>query len=395
MTRILFLLSRFLDGGIDAVLLDYLRYLAQRSDYRITLAISIHMGELEVFRKQIPEQVEVVYLVDRPALTRWRQQKITHRLPLYIKMYDEAILSPIRRQMIGNKLHQLATQHDVVIDFDCCHYAYLKDVRTWKVAWFHFSFKQLMEQNARRTKRIGNHLRYYNNIVTISQAMLDEGKELFPWLEGRWRLIYNAKDEELLRRRSAEMVNDPRINDSFILAIERLEESQKDLSTLIRAYKILYKQYHHTEKLYLLGKGRDEQRLRQLAEELGVADNVVFLGFSSNPYPWISKAKAIAHSAKFEGLPTVMIESLIMGKLIVATDCPTGPREILDDGKAGLLTPVGDAEALAEALHRVLTDQSLQATILAHAKEYKQQFLFDHAGKLFDEVIHPSSTSRL
>ena len=89
-----------------------------------------------------------------------------------------------------------------------------------------------------------------------------------------------------------------------------------------------------------------------------------------------------------------MIESLIMGKLIVATDCPTGPREILDDGKAGLLTPVGDAEALAEALHRVLTDESLQATILAHAKEYKQQFLFDHAGKLFDEVIHPSITSQ-
>ena len=73
MTRILFLLSRFLDGGIDAVLLDYLRYLAQRKDYSITLAISIHMGELEVFRKQIPEQVKVVYLVDQPMLTRWRQ----------------------------------------------------------------------------------------------------------------------------------------------------------------------------------------------------------------------------------------------------------------------------------------------------------------------------------
>lgn len=388
MTRILFLLSRFLDGGIDAVLLDYLRYLAQRSDYHITLAISIHMGELEVFRKQIPEQVDVVYLVDQPALTRWRQQKIIKRLPIYIKMYDEAVLSPIRRYMIGNKLHQLAKQHDVVIDFDCCHYAYLKDVKTRKVAWFHFSFKQLMEQNARRTKRIGNHLRYYDRIVTISRAMLDEGKELFPWLEGRWRLIYNAKDEQLLQRRACESVGDPRLNGSYILAIERLEESQKDLTTLIRAYKVLHEQYHHAEKLYLLGKGRDEQQLRQLAQELCISEHVVFLGFSSNPYPWIAHAKAIAHSAKFEGLPTVMIESLIMGKLIVATDCPTGPREILDNGQAGLLTPVGNAEALAEALHRILTDESLQAAILAHAKEYKQQFLFNHAGKLFDEVIH-------
>jgi glycosyltransferase involved in cell wall biosynthesis len=388
MTRILFLLSRFLDGGIDAVLLDYLRYLAQRSDYRITLAISIHMGELEVFRKQIPDQVDVVYLVDQPALTRWRQQKITQRLPFYIKMYDEAVLSPIRRYMIGNKLHQLAKQHDVVIDFDCCHYAYLKDVKTRKVAWFHFSFKQLMEQNARRTKRIGNHLRYYDRIVTISQAMLDEGKELFPWLEGRWRLIYNAKDEQLLQRRACESVGDPRLNGSYILAIERLEESQKDLTTLIRAYKVLHEQYHHTEKLYLLGKGRDEQQLRQLAQELCISEHVVFLGFSSNPYPWIAHAKAIAHSAKFEGLPTVMIESLIMGKLIVATDCPTGPREILDQGRAGLLTPVGDAAKLAESLHQVLTDNTLQTSLLTHANEYKHQFLFDHAGRLFDEVIH-------
>ena len=389
MTRILFLLSRFLDGGIDAVLLDYLRYLAQREDYNITLAISIHMGELEVFRKQIPEQVKVVYLVDQPMLTHWRQQKITQRLPLYIKIYDEALLSPIRRHMIGSKICQLAAQHDVVIDFDCCHYAYLKNVKTWKVAWFHFSFKQLMEQNRRRTQRIGNHLRYYDRIVTISQAMLDEGKELFPWLEGRWRLIYNAKDEKLLRQRGSEPIDDARINDSYILAIERLEESQKDLSTLIRAYKMLREQYHHEEKLYLLGKGRDEQLLRQLAESLGMAESVVFLGFSNNPYPWIAHAKTIVHSAKFEGLPTVMIESLIMGKLIVATDCPTGPREILDQGRAGLLTPVGDAAKMAESLHQLLTDESLQTSTLAHASEYKQQFLFGHTGKLFDEVIHP------
>ena len=377
MTKILFLLSRFLDGGIDAVLVDYLRFLAQREDYRITLAISIHMGELEVFRKQIPEQVQVVYLVDQPMLTRWRQQKITQRLPF-----------PIRRMMTGRKLRQLAAQHDVVIDFDCCHYAYLKSVKTWKVAWFHFSFKQLMEQNRRRTQRIGNHLRYYDRIVTISQAMLDEGKEIFPWLEGRWRLIYNAKDEQLLQQRASESVDDPRINDNYILAIERLEESQKDLSTLIRAYQLLRNEYHHEEKLYLLGKGRDEQLLRQLAERLGIADSVVFLGFSSNPYPWIAHAKAIAHSAKFEGLPTVMIESLIMGKLIVATDCPTGPREILDQGRAGLLTPVGDAAKLAESLHQVLTDNTLQTSLLTHANEYKHQFLFDHAGRLFDEVIH-------
>ena len=68
----------------------------------------------------------------------------------------------------------------------------------------------------------------------------------------------------------------------------------------------------------------------------------------------------MVHSSKFEGLPTVLIEALMLGKQIIASDCPTGPREILADGKAGILVPVGDVQALADAMHAVLTDVALQ-----------------------------------
>ena len=95
----------------------------------------------------------------------------------------------------------------------------------------------------------------------------------------------------------------------------------------------------------------------------------------------------IAHSAKMEGLPTAMIESLILGKLIVATDCPTGPREILDDGKAGLLVPVGDAQAMAEAIHQLLSDQQLQQQICSQAERHQEQFLFKSTLKRFKELI--------
>lgn len=387
MRRILFLLSRFLDGGIDAVLLDYLRSLAQQKDYSITLSISIHMGELEVFRKQIPEQIKVVYLVDQPLLTRWRQQKITRQLPFYVKAYDEVLLSPIRRYMIGHKLRQLAAQHDVVIDFDCCQYAFLKHIPVKKIAWFHFSFKHLMEQNPRRTQRIGKHLTYYDRIVVISKAMQEEGEELFPWLNGKWSLIYNAKDKAMLELRASEPVDDNRIQQTYILAVERLEESQKDTTTLLHAYKILKETWQQPEKLYILGKGRDKERLQQIASVLDIQDDVTFLGFTPNPYPWIKHAKMIAHSAKMEGLPTAMIESLILGKLIVATDCPTGPREILNDGKAGLLVPVGDAQAMAEAIHRLLSDETLQQQLHSQAEKHHQVFLFESTLKLFKQLI--------
>ncbi len=387
MKRILFILSRFLDGGIDMVLVDYLRKLSLCPGYEIGLAISLQLDELEVFANSIPQNIKIYHLVDKTPLTQWRKQKIVKGLPLHLKLYDEIILSPVRRHIISKKLQSLTTDYDVFIDFDCCHYAYLKNISIKKIAWFHFSFKHLMEQNARRTQRIGKHLSFYDKVVVISKAMEKEGKELFPWLRGKWELIYNAKDEELLREKADEPVDDNRIDTPYILSVERLEESQKDTTTLLHAYKTLKEQYGINEKLYLLGKGRDKKKLEQLAIELGIGDDVVFLGFSSNPYPWIKHARLIAHSAKMEGLPTAMIEALVLGKMIVATDCPTGPREILDNGKAGLLVPVGDVQAMADAIYHLLNNASLQQQVLSHAALHKDTFLFKSTLQHFENLI--------
>ncbi|MDY6438961.1 MAG: glycosyltransferase [Prevotella sp.] len=385
--RLLFLLSRFLDGGIDTVLVEYLRHLSQRGCYRLTLAIATDMGELEVFRNRVPHDVRVVHLVSSPALTRLPQRKIRRKLPLPLKLWNEIALQPVRRSIIGRELKQLAREHDVVIDFDCCHYSYLRNVGCRKVAWFHFSFDKLMEQNPRRMKRIGRRLEWYDRVVCISQAMLAEGERLFPLLKGKLCLVYNAKDPASLMERASEEVADERIRQPYIIAVERLEESQKDLSTLLRAYQLLTRRYGHTERLYIMGKGRSEQQLRALAKELAVDETVDFLGFSSNPLPWIYRSRMVVHSAKFEGLPTVMIEALQLGKLIVASDCPTGPAEILAHGEAGVLTPVGDAEAMAAAMHRLLTDTELQERIKKGMRKQQYLFSFEATDRQFDALL--------
>ncbi|MBQ6422581.1 MAG: glycosyltransferase [Prevotella sp.] len=387
--RLLFLLSRFLDGGIDTVLVEYLRHLSQRGCYRLTLAIATDMGELEVFRNRVPHDVRVVHLVSSPALTRLPQRKIRQKLPLPLKLWNEIALQPVRRSIIGRELKRLAREHDVVIDFDCCHYSYLRNVGCRKVAWFHFSFDKLMEQNPRRMKRIGRRLEWYDRVVCISQAMLSEGERLFPLLKGKLCLVYNAKDPASLMERASEEVADERIRQPYIIAVERLEESQKDLSTLLRAYQMLTRRYGHTERLYIVGKGRSEQQLRALAKELAIDETVDFLGFSSNPLPWIYRSRMVVHSAKFEGLPTVMIEALQLGKLIVASDCPTGPAEILAHGDAGVLTPVGDAEAMAAAMHRLLTDGELQERIKKGMRKQQYLFSFEATDRQFDRLVKP------
>ncbi len=385
--RLLFLISRFLDGGIDTVLIDYLQRLTLSGKYHIELAIEHDMGQLEVFLKDVPKEVKVLHLVDQPFLMKWRRQKITKRLPLFKKLIDEGILAPIRRGIISHKLRILAGTSDVIVDFDTCSYSFLKHLKTHKVTWFHFSFDVMMSNNRRRMKRIGHHLDYYDKVITISKAMYEEGVRLFPHIKEKLSVIYNAKNRTHLLQQADTPVEDLRIREPYMIAVERLEESQKDITTLLYAYQILKTEYRHVEKLYLLGKGQSEEELKKLVETLDLAKDVVFLGFHSNPYPWMKNAKLLVHSAKMEGLPTVLIEGLMLDKLIVATDCPTGPREILNDGKAGLLVPVGDARAMADAIHWMLTEERLQEETLQQLRLHRQHFMFEETERMFYDMI--------
>jgi glycosyltransferase involved in cell wall biosynthesis len=96
----------------------------------------------------------------------------------------------------------------------------------------------------------------------------------------------------------------------------------------------------------------------------------------------------MAFSSKMEGLPNVLLEALAVGQVVVSTDCPTGPREILDEGRAGLLVPVGDAPALADAIGRGLRDASLRAALLAHAAVHIEQMGFGPTAREFSVVAN-------
>ena len=384
--NIVFLMSRFLDGGIDTVLVEYLRYLAKDNRYNIILAIATYMGELEVFRNRIPKNVKVIYFNRMKLLTSVPQKRVAKQAGRFTKLYGE-MMNPILRRKTQHNIHKLAKTTDLFIDFDCCAYSFLKSVHTKKIAFFHFSFAQSMAQNPKRMKRIRKQLEHYNCVVTISKAMKEEGCRLFPELRDKLFVIYNAKDQNVIRRNAEEKVADERINKPYFLAIERLEESQKDITTLLKAYAILRKEKGVDEKLYIIGKGKSEEQLQQTAVDLGINNDVEFLGFKSNPYPWIKNCKLLLHSAKFEGLPTVLVEGLLLGKLMVSTDCPTGPKEILNSGKAGMLVPVGDERAFADTAYRLLTDSALQQQILQGVEARAFDFTFPAIDQKISELL--------
>ena len=160
--------------------------------------------------------------------------------------------------------------------------------------------------------------------------------------------------------------HDPAI--PVVLGVGELSE-RKDFATLVRAHAQLVRR--RPCRLVILGEGRRRAELQQLAASLGTAEHVELPGFVANPYPYMAAASVFALSSRWEGMPVVLIEALALGTPVVATDCPSGPRELLDAGRLGELVPVGDATALATALARTLDAPPARDALIAAAQPYR------------------------
>jgi glycosyltransferase involved in cell wall biosynthesis len=162
----------------------------------------------------------------------------------------------------------------------------------------------------------------------------------------------------------AEMAREPLSHPWFsdgeppvVLAVGRLAK-QKDFPTLVRAFGLVLRQ--RPARLVILGEGTERAVLTSLAGVLGVEREVALPGFVSNPFPYMARAGVFVLSSAWEGMPGVLIQALACGASVVATDCESGPRELLRGGRFGRLVPVGDVEALAEAIASTL-DQPVRA----------------------------------
>lgn len=382
--KILFVISYFLDGGVETVLIEYLRNLLKTKAYDLTLAIAYKIDEVEVYHNRIPKEVKVVYLVTNPILLKYKCRKPANKI---IKLTDEIFINPIRRYVQSHNLHKLVKKADAVVDFISSQGSFLRKEKTNKIVFIHSAIEENYKRDPKEGEKQKRKIPTYNHIVTISKAMYQEACRFYPEVKDRIFMIYNSVDTDELQRASDEFVADERMEKPYILSISRLEEYPKDFSTLIAAYALLRKYYGHTEELYIIGKGPSLQQLQQKTIECGVQDHVHFLGFMSNPYPYIKRCEIFVHSSQYEGLPTVMIEALLLDKMIVATDCPTGPREILNDGKAGILTPVGDIETLAKAMHEALTDKKMQQQFAEGRAAHKRLFTFEANREAFCKLL--------
>ncbi|MBE9166063.1 glycosyltransferase [Pleurocapsales cyanobacterium LEGE 06147] len=215
-------------------------------------------------------------------------------------------------------------------------------------------FHSLQHMTPTRKYLIPLFIKYFypkaDRIVTVSQKAAEELAQFTGLPVERIQSIYNPViNSELLEKARAPLEHpwflpqEPPV----ILGVGKLE-AQKDFPTLILAFAWVRKV--RAARLAILGWGPDQPKLQALIQELGLEEDVALLGYVDNPYAYMARAAVFVLSSAWEGLPTVLIEAMAVGTPVVSTDCSSGPAEILDNGKYGWLTPVGDSTALAKAI---------------------------------------------
>jgi glycosyltransferase involved in cell wall biosynthesis len=140
-------------------------------------------------------------------------------------------------------------------------------------------------------------------------------------------------------------------------------------------------------RLVLIGGGLQKRRLQQLSQYLNIEKDVLLLDFVDNPYAWLAHASVFVLSSRWEGLPTVLVEALALEIPVVSTDCPSGPREILEGGKYGSLVPVGDISGMSEAIIEILQGRVRFSPV---SESWRDQFSLTTAIDRYEKLLNLS-----
>ena len=147
---------------------------------------------------------------------------------------------------------------------------------------------------------------------------------------------------------------------------------QKDQITLLKAAKYLKNKISF--RLLILGRGIEENNLKQYVKNNNLTKIVKIKNFVDNPYPLIKKTDLFILSSKYEGLPNVLLEALTLNKFVISSNCPTGPKEILLNGKGGLFFKVGDHIDLSKKIIYYLENKSKLKKMLKISKNNLNRF---------------------
>jgi glycosyltransferase involved in cell wall biosynthesis len=271
----------------------------------------------------------------------------------------------------------------------------LADSRTRVVATEHTTFGDQQGVRDRLVNAAARRLyRSADRVIAVSEGVAESVRERTVVDPTDVEVVYNPVVTDRLRELARRPPDHRWLADEFdtILGVGRLEP-EKDFQTLVDAVALVAER-RPSVRLVLLGEGSQRDALSARAREKGVAERVEVRGYVENPYGFMSGADLLALSSVREGLPTVLVEAMACGCPVVSTDCPSGPREILDGGEYGPLVPTRDAVALADAIDRTLVDPPPPERLRQRANSFTDEAVLDDYEALLADLIRRTDRRR-
>lgn len=210
-------------------------------------------------------------------------------------------------------------------------------------------------------------------LTCVSKDMVEQYRLIFR--DAPHVTAYNIVDDERSRVRMYEAIDHPWFFDQSIpvlIAAGRLAP-WKGFIDLIKAMAILNKR--RPVRLVILGDGPQRAELQKSINDLGLCRVIELLGYVENPLKYFSRANVFVLSSLVEGLPNVLVEAMMCGCTPVSTDCPTGPREVLQGGRYGYLVPLRDPIAMATAIDRALDSPIPKALLDEAIKPFEESLV--------------------
>ena len=372
-------------GAIEQLTFDIIEGLKEK--FEITLAIENHFNNSLV--KKLSPNIKYFYLKDEKFEKRIKEVG-SKKNNIFYKIYYNYLLKKEKKICCKaiNEYIQKEGQCDLFVDYDGMAYKYAEKIKIdKKIIWQHTS----LNKNKKRTEK---RLDKYDKVVLLCDDMKIDFIKNFPKLKDKFFRIYNfldfdrikklEKDKNELNLKEKEM-----LKEKYCVSVARLDYP-KDFDTLLKAFEIL-KNKGIKEKLYIIGEGEQRERIENQIKEKELESVVYLLGRRNNPYVWIKNADLFVHSSKREGFPAVLLEALLCKKMIISSDCMTGPKEILENGKDGELFKVGDSIELSDLLEKYIINPELKEKYIENSKvriqDFEKQKILKEYEKIFIDTI--------
>lgn len=210
-----------------------------------------------------------------------------------------------------------------------------------------------------------------DHVIALSQGVAESLLELVPALAGRISVVHNAGYDQEVERLALEEPSLPLPCGPLFLGCGRLTE-QKDFPTLLRAFDRIKNEV--AGELWILGEGPLRASLEREITALGLSERVRLPGFVKNPFAFMARASTFVLSSRWEGFGNVITEAMACGTPVISTECPHGPREILEAGRWGDLVPVADVSALATAMRSSVQDSARFRQRAGQARVHVKRF---------------------